>query len=188
MSYICEICEITFSKSCNLIRHKRQFHHDEIVSDKKLKSYEDSDDSKYSDRKEDSGRVIDSDSEESLSDGKDCGNDVLSKDTMKILENTIISAQTNVICITKRQIRDIIYKKEGYETESEDEEDFEMDDNEICNNDGNDNDNDDVDVDLESEALSLLRHIIRASSKGILKLSIKILDKILDNLSPLNLE
>ena len=51
----------------------------------------------------------------------DSNENLLSNKTLNVLENLIIAAETGTISLSKKQIIDTVHKKEGYETDSDEE-------------------------------------------------------------------
>ena len=153
----CSICNKSFSRSDNYIRHMKTVHKDTSDS---LQQSESDDPVEEDETEEEQEEQESGEASESESNHED---DIISDKTINILEGLLSAADIDAINLTKQKIREFVYKNENFvevpDFEFEDEEDI-----------------------INLDSISMLKAVVNAASDGNFNLSITQLNEILNNL------
>ena len=159
----CPYCNKNFVRKFTLNRHIKQYHSE-------MSEYE-------SDNQSD---VTEAESEASTENGSQNGDEngeehQISQKTIQQLESLVTAAEIGIITLNKKQIREFIDMKEG----------FESDENTVESNDENETNESETDEeeDLSHESLKLLRSLLEAAYNGHFYLTVEGMDNILSNIT-----
>jgi hypothetical protein len=173
--FSCQLCNKFFTRADNILRHMRTVHnigHSESQSetDSKLSENESiSDQNSIKDNDENSVRDDELDSEESSYKSDDDGShisdedEMISERTLEQLESLLSIADVDILNLTKRQIRDFVYKNENYDDVS-------------------DLDFDDEDEVINPDSIYMLKTVIKTANEGNFNISTRFLNTTLNNL------